>query len=304
MKNRNKLILFLLLFFLTENILAQQQVHYLLKSSGKRITKTQLDSLSAAHDNKLKFNFKKEGEQQIVEIELPGEDKSNDRTSFTREGNAASTQSSQLLGNRTYKDATGKIISNEEFKAKTKSGEFTARYELTKNESDTYDVTYFLVPKEDAKIKQSNELNDFTGKLINTKLPAFRYETLDGKHIDSNLLSGKILVLNFWFIGCKPCQEEIPLLNEVVQQYKDRADIVFVAPALDKAEPLTKFLARKTFSYQVAPNSNDLHKSLDLYAYPTHIIVDKNGIIRDVFIGATPDIKSKLTDAIEAAMKK
>jgi thiol-disulfide isomerase/thioredoxin len=60
----------------------------------------------------------------------------------------------------------------------------------------------------------------------------FQFITLkdiDGRTIKANDLAGKIVVFNFWFIGCPPCRYEIPMLSEIAEKYKDRNDIVFIA---------------------------------------------------------------------------
>jgi thiol-disulfide isomerase/thioredoxin len=43
--------------------------------------------------------------------------------------------------------------------------------------------------------------------------PAFYAHTLDGKTISSSELRGKVVVLNFWFIGCPACLAMEPKLK-------------------------------------------------------------------------------------------
>src|SRR5262249_22380761 len=75
------------------------------------------------------------------------------------------------------------------------------------------------------------------------KLPApqFKVSSLDGKTFDLKSLRGKVVVLNMWFIGCGPCREEIPKLNDVVREFKNRG-VVFLAPAPDLPDSLKSFL--------------------------------------------------------------
>jgi len=74
--------------------------------------------------------------------------------------------------------------------------------------------------------------------------------------------------------------KEIPSLNEMVNQYKDRKDIVFVSLAEDTPEQLKVFLAKKPLSYAVVPNMKKyMNEVLQLNAFPTHFIVNKDGNI-------------------------
>lgn len=81
-----------------------------------------------------------------------------------------------------------------------------------------------------------------------------------------------------WFIACKPCLEEFPELNELVETYKNNDDIVFISLALDKQEELEKFLLKKPFKYKVIANQKVfIQDELKTNKFPTHIIVDTDG---------------------------
>src|SRR5262249_39556362 len=67
----------------------------------------------------------------------------------------------------------------------------------------------------------------------------FDVVSLDGKHWSLAELKGKTVALNFWFVGCLPCREEIPVLNQLVEQYKD---VEFLGFALDDSDQLRDFL--------------------------------------------------------------
>ena len=62
-----------------------------------------------------------------------------------------------------------------------------------------------------------------------SKFSSFLTKDLNGKTIDLKNLAGKILVLNYWFIGCLPCRKEIPKLNKIVDEYRSDSGVVFIA---------------------------------------------------------------------------
>jgi len=116
-------------------------------------------------------------------------------------------------------------------------------------------------------------------KMEGKKLPKFEFVDLNGNHYTNKNTKGKTIVLKTWFINCKACVAEFPELNEFVEKYKQRNDLIFVSLALDKKNELKKFLQKKDFEYQVVPNQKEFIKKLNLQIYPTHLIVDKNGTI-------------------------
>lgn len=63
---------------------------------------------------------------------------------------------------------------------------------------------------------------------------AFSFTSLDGRRFELAALRGQVIVLSFWFVGCQPCQAEVPLLNKLVEQFHDQNG-VFLAPALDES---------------------------------------------------------------------
>lgn len=113
--------------------------------------------------------------------------------------------------------------------------------------------------------------------------PEFHFEDLNGRSFSSDELRGKTLVVKTWFIKCKPCIDEMPQLNELVKEYSDREDVVFLSLSDDPEEELEEFLSKTEFRYEVIPNSQPFTKdSLGLTMYPTHLIVDGEGKIRKV----------------------
>ena len=50
--------------------------------------------------------------------------------------------------------------------------------------------------------------------------------TLDGQPFDTSIFIGKPLLLNIWATWCGPCVGELPHLNELAEEYKDKLVIV------------------------------------------------------------------------------
>jgi hypothetical protein len=75
----------------------------------------------------------------------------------------------------------------------------------------------------------------------------------------------------------------MPELNEFVEKYKSKNDILFISLAFDSKEKLDSFLLTHKFSYAVLPvPPSFMEDSLKVSGYPTHFIIDKTGVIRKV----------------------
>src|SRR6476646_3106450 len=71
---------------------------------------------------------------------------------------------------------------------------------------------------------------------------------MDGNPVDIATLRGKVVVINLWFINCPNCLEEISQLNELVNDYKGKSDVVFLGLAASPKPALDKFLAKTPFN--------------------------------------------------------
>jgi peroxiredoxin len=133
--------------------------------------------------------------------------------------------------------------------------------------------------------------------LLDQPAPLFEVKDLKGKTVHLEALKGKVVVLNFWFVECKPCVSEIPELNELVLDFQ-KDDVVFMALGLNKAEQLKKFLKKTPFNYQIVPDAMEVATQFGVSGFPTSIVIDQNGVIRYISLGVGPENKEKLAAAI------
>ncbi|WP_421806338.1 TlpA family protein disulfide reductase [Flagellimonas sp.] len=159
-----------------------------------------------------------------------------------------------------------------------------------------------LKPVSNKSLEQKDEENNqWKSKWTNAKLPPFELYNISGKKIENDDLLGKYVVVNFWFVGCKPCIQEMPMLNKLVKKYtKDQ--VVFIAPSLDGKSSVTKMLEKRDFEYEILTDAKSLSKDMGLSSYPTHLIIDKEGNIKEILIGASEDIFEDLDTLLSKVM--
>ena len=139
--------------------------------------------------------------------------------------------------------------------------------------------------------------------LIGAHAVDFVLEDLKGKKYKLSDLRGKVVVLNFWFIECKPCVMEMPELNEIVTEFKGN-EVIFLAIAVNKKDQLKKFLKRTEFKYKVLPNGQSVSDSYAVKGFPTNLIIDQNGIVKYVSTGIGPNNIANLQKEIKNLLIK
>lgn len=160
------------------------------------------------------------------------------------------------------KDPDGNVISNDLFR------DYSLSDPLRK---DPFTRTVLA----DGTVELRLNRNSFEGR----EAPAFSVTTIDGRRIDGEFIKGKVLVLNFWFIGCPACMEEIPKLNELATRYAGSKDIVFLGLATDTPEKLTGFLKKTPFDYMQSGNAQAAMDLFGVRTFPRNVVVGKDGKI-------------------------
>lgn len=109
--------------------------------------------------------------------------------------------------------------------------------------------------------------------------PDIAGKTLDGKKIEPTTLKGKVIVLNFWFIGCASCRAHQPKLNELRAKFAGRDDVIFIAITADPGGEVRKYLTKEKFDYAQIADAEALLKTFRFSGYPKNIVVNKQGEI-------------------------
>ncbi len=192
----------------------------------------------------------------------------------------------KLSENYTAFDTSSKSIGKETFLKSLASGEYVA-FRLNTIDSSLKYKLYKLSPLIDyfirAYARQFGKDGYQKYKMEGTELPDFNFTDLNGKVYNKETTKGKIVVLKCWFINCTLCVQEMPALNAVVKEYKNKKDVLFISLAFDSKEKLERFLTRTKFDYAIIPvQQKYLQEKLKVTGYPTQFIINRNGLISKV----------------------
>lgn len=155
-------------------------------------------------------------------------------------------------------------------------------------------------PRSDADGRAATESVDAggTGTLA---IPADRahFATLEGDSASIEDFQGRAVVLNLWGTWCPPCRREIPHLVDLQREIVPRGGTV-VGLAVDSGDPeeIRAFLDGFGADYPIwLARTRDVVRRFQAQGFPTTLIVDREGVIRERFLG--PQTEQVLLEALE-----
>tara|TARA_R110002051_G_scaffold200208_1_gene267121 strand:- start:709 stop:2067 length:1359 start_codon:yes stop_codon:yes gene_type:complete len=129
---------------------------------------------------------------------------------------------------------------------------------------------------------------DIAKEADDTKSLDMVFTAIDGTEIDLSRMKGKVVLIDFWSIGCAPCIKEMPHFRALYDKYRDQGfEIIGLAAEGDNAKNMVMKIMEKTGANwpQRLDKGSDATVSFNsLYnitIYPTVWLLDKEGKIVD-----------------------
>jgi thiol-disulfide isomerase/thioredoxin len=199
---------------------------------------------------------------------------------FVAKGQNATTKRVTLNESSIIRDESGAVYPYLVWSRLAGTGDYTIK---AVKQPNTDSLSYIIVKLTDteketlrAHLPKPTESTNFK---VGDILKPIKDKDINGEKIDTKKLLGKVLVLNFWFINCPPCRQEIPDLNQLVEAYKNNPDVMFIAVALDEAYDIKQFIKTQPYNYHIIENGRYHAAKYNLNLYPTNVVVDKTGKI-------------------------
>jgi thiol-disulfide isomerase/thioredoxin len=141
--------------------------------------------------------------------------------------------------------------------------------------------------------------------------------TGSGEPISNTDLTGKVTAINFWATWCGPCRMEFPHLVRLEHEFRDRDDFQFLSVSCagrDEGDALRqdtqRFLSEQQAQFRTLHDPGYQTQQalaaaagLDGFAYPTTVVIDRQGKIRGLWIGYAAGDERRVRSAIDAALR-
>jgi thiol-disulfide isomerase/thioredoxin len=142
----------------------------------------------------------------------------------------------------------------------------------------------------------------------NQVLPNIVGRTLDGKIASlKHSFDKKPMVVNFWWVKCSPCKQELPDLLAKADQHPE-ADFIFVhAETNAKTKTAYRVATVNGFLEQldivlpkVIVSNTKARLSAGVTALPTTLLVNRRGMVEETLVGFTPDNTKRIKNWLDA----
>ena len=200
----------------------------------------------------------------------------------------ASAQSKEPVkpsGKTIFRDSDGNLVSNNEFvDIRMANFHYPDATVVRTLEDGTIEFRLQKIPQE------------------GMRMPDASVSLIDGARMPLSSFRGKVLVLNFWFIGCPVCRAIKPQLNEFKSQFAGRDDVVFLAVTGDPEGKVKDYLKKEPFDYLQATDSAAALSMFKHGGYPKNIVVSKTGEI--VYWRSTVKAWDKFKSVVQAELAR
>lgn len=143
-------------------------------------------------------------------------------------------------------------------------------------------------------------------ELVGTACPDFKGKDFAGKDVALSDFKGKVLVMDFWATWCGPCMQMIPKIQELSADYAGK-DVVVLGMNQDDPGSLDKVKStiesRKLTFRQFMDNDGSVAEKFKVSGIPCTVIVDGAGTIQYIHTGASPSLKTELSERIDKLLK-
>lgn len=148
----------------------------------------------------------------------------------------------------------------------------------------------------------SNFTKDDRGKIAKgDKAPNFILQDMEGNQHKLSEYEGQGVFLNFWGTWCKPCEKEMPYMNNQYKVYHDQGVEILAVNVGESDYAVNKFVKKHKLDFPVLIDKNkEVMNAYGISPLPTTMLIDPNGNITKIITGEmTEEDIQKYMEAIK-----
>lgn len=138
--------------------------------------------------------------------------------------------------------------------------------------------------------------------LIGKQAPDFTLRNVAGGNITKASLRGRVVLLDFWATWCGPCKAASPFMQTLHTRYNSRGLRVIGANAGERTTgpaPARDYARQHNYTYTFTFESDNVFRAFKSRGYPTFILIDKTGVVRNIWVGWADQLKTPMENEIK-----
>jgi thiol-disulfide isomerase/thioredoxin len=128
--------------------------------------------------------------------------------------------------------------------------------------------------------------------------PSWRATDLAGSTHSIEACRGKVVILDFWYRGCGWCIRAMPQVQRVAAHFQGRPVEVF-GMNTDREEENARFVSEKMALSYPTLKAEGLTERYGVQGFPTLLIIDQDGVVRDIHVGYSPTLAKSVIATVE-----
>ncbi|EOD00269.1 peroxiredoxin family protein [Caldisalinibacter kiritimatiensis] len=112
------------------------------------------------------------------------------------------------------------------------------------------------------------------------KAPNFTLKNIDGEDVSLDDYKGKIVLLNFWTTTCPYCTGEMPDMNDIYLENKDKDFVILAVNVGEQQLKVKKFIQDKGYDFEVLLDKDaDVAIKYLVRGIPVSYFIDEEGVV-------------------------
>ncbi|NOZ52063.1 MAG: TlpA family protein disulfide reductase [Gammaproteobacteria bacterium] len=137
------------------------------------------------------------------------------------------------------------------------------------------------------------------------KAPDFTLKSVRGDNLKLSERRGEVVMVNFWASWCKPCREEMPVLNELYLKYRDAGFTLWAINVEQNLVKAKRWLREVPVTFPVLfDDSNNVSKRYNVDAMPSTYLIDRDGNLRYLYQSYEPGYEDEYEKQIRELMRE
>jgi peroxiredoxin len=121
---------------------------------------------------------------------------------------------------------------------------------------------------------------------VGSQAEDFHLTDLEGKSQSLSQYRGKIVLVNFWATWCKPCTIEMPAMQKIYDQLRDKGFVVLAVNELEDDAIVREHIKQYGRTFPVLMDrDNKVANQFGVFGLPVSVFIDEKGVVQEYIKG-------------------